>query len=119
LEELETKLNNFEPEGTLDNLLDLEMIEENYDPAKIIAFDQLILNFEKAGVQIAKNHITFKNQVRGTAELFDPSQQLEDLKPTDVFEKRLEREDFDEETKALVTDAFMELLEEIQNGSDQ
>src|SRR5690606_32767165 len=33
LEELETKLNNFEPEGTLDNLLDLEMIEENYDPA--------------------------------------------------------------------------------------
>lgn len=119
LAELEQKLNAFEPKGGLVNLLELEMIEENYDPAKILELDTLVVEFAKEGAQIVKHRATFQNQVRGTAELFDPSQQLEDLKPMDVFEKRLAREDYDEETKALVTEAFRELLDEVQNGDSQ
>ena len=40
-------------------------------------------------------------------------QQLEDLKPTEVFEKRIEAENLDKETAALLKQAFNELLEEL------
>jgi len=116
LEELRSKLAFFKSTSELDVLLELELIEENYGPAKIIDLDRVVIEFEMEGVEIVKHRATFKNIVQGSSELFNPSQELEDLKPVEVFEKRLEREEFDEETNELVRNAFNEILGEVQNS---
>ena len=93
---------------------ELELIEEQYDPGKIVDLDKLVQEFETEGAEIVKHRATFKNRVQGASELYESSKQLEDLKPREVFEKRLEREDFDQETKKLVNEAFDEILEEME-----
>ena len=61
------------------------MIEDQYDAHKIYALDQLVNNFEKPGFEIVKQRAQFRNQTKGTSELYAEHQQLEDLKPKDVF----------------------------------
>jgi len=115
LEELNTKLQSLQTAGNLTTLLELVLIEEQYNPGKIIDLDQLVQNFLREGFEIVKHRATFENRVQGVSQLFDSSHQLKDLKPREVFEKRLEREDYDEETRKLVLEAFIEILEETEN----
>ena len=118
LAELRLKLNSFNPKGHLDSLLELELIDDHYDPAKILDLDKLVQDFQVDGAKIVKHRATFKNRILGTSELFDTSNQLEDLKPREVFEKRLENEEFNDETNRLVTEAFDEILEEVLNSDN-
>ena len=37
------------------------------------------------GFEIVKQRVQFKNQIEGSSQLYDEDQQLEDLKPKDVF----------------------------------
>lgn len=118
LEELQLALAALQPRGTLDVLLELELIEEHYNPSHIIDLDRLVQEFTLEGAEIVKHRATDVNRVQGTSQLFESSEQLEDLKPTDVFEKLLEREAFDEETNRLAKEAFDEILEEVQNSEE-
>jgi exonuclease SbcD len=92
------------------------LVEDEFNPGRILDLDQLVQNFQAEGIEIVKHRASFKNQLRGSAQLYDGTQQLQDLKPREVFEKRLEHEDYDDETKALLQEAFDEILEEIQNA---
>lgn len=118
LGELKSKLDALQPKGDLDTLLELELIEEKYDPGKIVDLDKLVQEFETEGAEIVKHRASFKNRIQGASELYDSPQQLEDLKPREVFEKRLEREDYDEENHQLVSEAFDEILEEIERKGE-
>ncbi|MFZ6050924.1 exonuclease SbcCD subunit D C-terminal domain-containing protein [Halocola ammonii] len=118
LEELKEKLGVIQPTGKLDTLLELELKEDQYDPGKIFDLDRLVQEFETEGAEIVKHRASFKNQIHGASELYDSSKQLEDLKPREVFEKRLDREDFDEETRKLVSEAFDEILEELEGKGE-
>ncbi len=98
----------------LETLVELELEEENYDPALLTELDRFVNDFDKEGVRVVKHRATFKNRTEGASELFKKGQQLEDLKPLEVFEKRLEKENYDSETQQLLRDAFHQILEESQ-----
>lgn len=116
LEEIRNKLNALSIKGELGALLEIELVEKEYNPSKLLDLDQLVQSFEHQGAEIIKHRTTFPNQIKGASELYDPSQQLEDLKPLEVFTKRLDHENFDDETKLLVMEAFDEILIEVQNA---
>lgn len=99
------------PLHDLTTLIEVEVVEPKYNPELIYALDQFVFNFEKEGLEIVKHRISFENQVEGTGSLFSINEQLEDLKPREVFEKRLAVEDLDGNTRDLLLDAFYEILE--------
>lgn len=115
LGELTSKLNSMTQGGELPTLLELELVEEQYNPASLSALDSLVQNFAKEGVEIVKHRASFKSRVSGAGELYKDQQQLEDLKPADVFSQLLEQNEFEAQTNELLNEAFLEILEEVQN----
>ncbi len=111
LEELGIKLNQPGEQRQLDSLIEVEMIEENYDANKIFSLDELVTNFDVKGFEIVKHRASFKNQVRGAGELYD-NRQLEDLTPREVFQELIGRHNYDDETHREIMSAFEELLQE-------
>ena len=54
--------------------------------------------------------------MKETGQLFENHRHLEDLKPQEVFDKMLEQHSYDDRTKALVTQAFQEIVEQIHTA---
>jgi len=111
LAQISEAVNLLESQHDLTTLIEVEVIEPDYSPELIYALDQFVYEFEKDGIEIVKHRISFQNQITGSSELFAISEQLEDLKPRDVFEKRLAAEQLDEDTRKLLLDAFYEIME--------
>ncbi|HIB37393.1 exonuclease SbcCD subunit D C-terminal domain-containing protein [Mesonia sp.] len=114
--EIRQKLFSLESQGSLTNLIEVELKEENYDSNLIAQLDDLVTNFEQANFEIVKHRATFKNQLRESGKLFESHQHLEDLKPQEVFQKLLEQHSYAEEIKEKVNIAFQELLEEVNHN---
>ncbi|MGO4911686.1 exonuclease SbcCD subunit D C-terminal domain-containing protein [Leeuwenhoekiella sp. W20_SRS_FM14] len=113
LDEIKAKLSNLTAEGDLINLIEVELLEENFDANLINQLDDLVTSFEVPQLEIVKHRATFKNRLKETGQLFATHQHLEDLKPQEVFEKMLEQHSYDAETKAQVRQAFQEIVEQI------
>ena len=113
--EIQQKLFSLESQGSLTNLIEVELIEENYDANLIAQLDDLVTNFEQANFEIVKHRATFKNQLRESGKLFESHQHLEDLKPQEVFQKLLAQHSYAEDVKEKVNIAFQELLEEVNS----
>ncbi len=118
INEFELKLNLLEEHRGLDHLIEVDLLEDQYDAQKIYSLDELVNNFQKKGYEIVKQRAQFKNKLKGTAELYAEAQQLEDLKPTDVFSELMEAHGYDEETKMEIWSAFNEILEEIHQSEN-
>ncbi len=118
LEKIEEKMAKPGQIRQLDSLIEIEMLEENYNADKIIALDQLINEFDLPGFQIVKHRINFKNQSRNISEIY-PEKNLEDLSPQDVFNQLLKQQDYDKETLDSVNTAFNELLEDLYRDENQ
>ncbi|MCC4214519.1 exonuclease SbcCD subunit D C-terminal domain-containing protein [Leeuwenhoekiella parthenopeia] len=116
LDQIKAKLSILSAEGELTNLIEVELLEEDFDARLISELDDLVTQFDKPGMEIVKHRASFKNRLRETGKLFDSHQKLEDLKPREVFAKMLEQNSYDAETKAEVTRAFQELVEQITNA---
>ena len=113
--ELNQKLEILENNGVLDNLIELEMIELQFDANKIYELDKLNENFDKTGFEIVKSKATFLNKTKGSAELYADSPHLEDLKPREVFLELIAKQGYDEDMKNEILSAFDELLEEVHS----
>lgn len=118
LSELEIKLNNLKKTSELTSLIEVELIEEQHDAQKVYSLDMLINNFEKEGFKIVKQRAFFKNRVQGATEIYDNNQQLEDLKPKDVFTELISTHDYSEDDKNEILTAFNEILEEVQSENN-
>jgi len=116
LSEIQQKLNDLVATNELDSLIEIDLIEDQYDAQKIYALDQLVNNFEKPGFVIVKQRAQFKNQTKGTSELYSENEQLEDLKPKDVFLELIGNHEYDEDQKREILSAFDEILEEVQQS---
>lgn len=114
--EIQQKLNDLVSSNELDSLIEIDLIEDQYDAQKIYLLDQLLNNFEKPGFIIVKQRAQFKNQTRGTSELYSENEQLEDLKPKDVFLELIDNHEYEEEQKLEILSAFDEILEEVQQS---
>jgi len=113
--EIQQKLFSLESQGSLTNLIEVELKEVNYDANLIAQLDDLVTNFEQANFEIVKHRATFKNQLRESGKLFESHQHLEDLKPQEVFQKLLAQHSYAEDVKEKVNIAFQELLEEVNS----
>ncbi len=115
LHDVRSRLESLEKEGQLSTLVELEMMEDKYDPEKLSQLDNVVQSFDRPGIEIVKHRASFRVKLQGSSELYDGEQQLEDLKPEDVFHQMLAHQDFDEKTNALLGEAFQEILEQVQN----
>ena len=106
-------------DSILSTFIELDAVEENPDPAKITALQALTDEFVSESAKILKSRIRFINQPEGTASLYDVDVNIEELKPEDVFRKKIENENIDAETAEMLTEAFRELLEEAYQRTEE
>src|SRR5690606_16414293 len=99
LGELKEKLELLEEHYQLESLLEVELQEENYDADKIYQLDTLVSSFEKPGFRIVKHRASFQNKIKGAADLYDDSRQLQDLTPREVFLELIERHEYNTDTR--------------------
>ncbi len=62
---------------------------------------------------VLKHKIEFLDTIDDTAKLFTIGSQIEDLDPSDVFEKRLEGQDISDDKKDRLRQAFASIIDEI------
>lgn len=117
LEKIQEKLTALQPVSTLDSLIEIELKEEHYDAVKMMQLEEMISNFDLIGYEIVKHKVQFKNQIRGVGELYQ-GENLNDLKPRDVFQELLTAHDYAKTDSALLTEAFDELLEDLQTNEN-
>ncbi|MGB7786144.1 MAG: exonuclease SbcCD subunit D C-terminal domain-containing protein [Salinimicrobium sp.] len=118
LEELRQKLEGLQEQKQLESLIEVELIEENYDAMKIFRLDELVSAFEKPGYRIVKHRASFKNRATGAADLYENGRQLQDLKPKDVFLELIGSHEYSDEVRREIVSAFDELLEEVQQNDN-
>ena len=116
LNDIKAKLANLTAEGELTNLIEVALIEENFDAYLIAQLDELVISFSAPKLEIVKHRASFKNRLKETGQLFENHRHLEDLKPQEVFDKMLEQHSYDDRTKVLVTQAFQEIVEQIHTA---
>lgn len=114
VEELKKMLKEL-PENTsmLKSFIELDAIEENPDPNKRFELENLADEFKNNYGEIIKCRIRFINQPSGSADLYDIDVNIEDLKPIEVFSKKIENENLDERVSELLKEAFNEIYEEV------
>ena len=120
VEQLRENLKNLPvTDSFLSTFIELDAVEENPDPAKIADLQELADEFVSESAKILKSRIRFINQPEGTASLYDVDVNIEELKPEDVFRKKIENENIDAETAEMLTEAFRELLEEAYQRTEE
>lgn len=118
LQEISFKLDQLTERKTLESFIEVELIEEQYDAAKIYALDELVSGFQKEGFRIVKHRASFKNQLKGAGQVFGKDQQLQDLQPKEVFLELIGKNEYDSKTRELIVGAFDELLEELHRDEN-
>lgn len=120
VEELKHKLKDLHiSTNLLKTFIDLNAIEENPDPAQRIELEALIEEFKNDTAVILNYRLHLNNQPAGTANLYNIDVNIEDLKPLDVFTKKIENENLNEETGRLLKEAFNELLDEVMQMEEE
>lgn len=113
LEKIGFALNNLVEKEGLENLIEIELVEDDYQEKLIFDLEELISNFNRKGNIIVKHRIRFKNTLKKTGELFENHVDLSELNATEVFTELLHQNDFSTAEKEEITKAFKELLEEL------
>jgi len=118
INKLQQKLEELKAHEELETLIEVELIEEQYDAVKIYDLDKQVVNFEKPGYRIIKHRATFSHRHQDTGDLYSTEQHLEDLKPRDVFLKLIRQHEYDENDQREILSAFDELLEAVKNDEN-
>jgi len=120
VEQLTVKLSTYTPgEGVLTDFIELIAKEEQHDPAKLLQLEDLIDHFYNEKATILKHRIQFAGGPLGTASLYDETQHIADMKPVDVFVRRLDREELEDHTRDKLLDAFRQILEEVEQQREE
>jgi exonuclease SbcD len=105
-------------QGALPDFIELIAEEENHDPSKLLHLESIIGSFQHEKAVILKYRIHFINSPLGTASLYEETQSIAEMKPLDVFQRRMETEGLEESVSAMLLEAFSELLEEVELNRD-
>lgn len=105
-------LTDFSHDFILKAFIEIEVIEELYNPLLIRELNELTLIFDDEHACILKHRISFINEVSTIDELFNEGQNIDDITETEILLKRLEKENgLSEEHRVLLMEAFTELLQ--------
>jgi len=112
--EVKEKLDFYSPEYPLPSFVEIEVIEEEFSAANLALVEELSQEYSKSkNFKILKSKTHFLNGAKDTSDLFEKGANIEDLKPQEVFEKRLEQENFDSEKAKELREAFLEIFENL------
>lgn len=110
-ESVKAKLASYQNEFPLKAFIEVEVIEESFDPLIIKLLNDSIALFDDENAVVLKHRLTFKNEVKSSEELFLEGQSIDEITEKDMLQKRLERENtLSEEHRKLMMEAFTELL---------
>ena len=112
LQEVITKVNEYNKESNLVSLAEIIINEENENIQTRQELDEFIENHEDEGLAIIKSRLNFTNLVRGASEAFETGINVADVTPMEMFEKKLELNGNDSNVEEL-KNAFREILEEL------
>ena len=119
LDSVKSKLSAFTNTAPLTAFLEIEVIEESFNPLIIKALNDTIGIFDDENAIVLKHKISFKNEVKGSEELFVEGQNLEDISEKSMLLKRLEKENaLSDEHKELIMEAFQELLQMVEQDDE-
>lgn len=105
-------LTDFSHDSILKAFLELDVVEESYNPLLIRELNEIMSVFDDDRACILKHKIQFINTVKSTDELFQEGQNIDDITETEILLKRLEKENgLSEEHRVLLMEAFTELLQ--------
>lgn len=110
---LDEKLSALPKNEGLNTLIELELHENVYDAEKMFRFDALVSGFNTSGYEIVKHRTRFSNGQKKLGELYADSEKLEDVRPKDVFLKKISKHEYDTETRQQLLAAFEEVLNEV------
>jgi len=118
LAEIKKELDAYSPQFKLTSFVEIIVQEEKYDPATIAAVENIKTSFEESQhFKILKGKSEFKNTIKDTSQLFNHTRQINEIKPSDVFDKLIEKQLEDTADAQLLKDAFQELLEAYQSAN--
>lgn len=119
-ERIKHKLTDYDnTDYSLTAFAEVELLMEENSQSLMTDFENYMQNYENENLNVLKYKITNKADALNIAEQYSLNIQIEDLQPADVFGKRIENEELNEEDKAMLNDAFMEVLELVQRGEEQ
>ena len=113
LEDIKMKLNTIENNYPLKTLIEIEMHEAEFSASKTYELEQVIEGFNKPNCDIVKHKVTYKNMSDVERGVSSVESQVSDFTPKEVFQKKLEGSDENEETKIELMSAFEEILDEL------
>lgn len=113
-QEVEYQLMQYQPEHELTSLVELEIIENQQDPAILKLHNDLLEATPFGNYKIIKSRLSFKNNT-DYRELLSDNEQIMNFTPLQIFKKRLEMEQLDEKLTGQLLDAYQILIEEIQD----
>jgi len=111
LEKVKSKLAKYKPQFPLTSLVELSISEEKHDAIKIAELQDISSDDYPGNFQIIKQALRFDDNEKLTNNLFEAGVSIEELSPKEVFEKRLLEDSVGEEDKALLMEAFVDILQ--------
>jgi exonuclease SbcD len=112
-QEVIAELESYAPNYTLPSFVELDVIEENFNPITISRVDSLVSSYaDQEKFKILKSRVTFLEGGKDTSELFAEGTHIDDITPLDVFKKMLDQRSTESEDRQLLEEAFSELLDE-------
>lgn len=115
MEEIDEKLKALENHTELPSLLEVELVEKQHSPQKILTFQAYIEAFDKQGFIIVKDRVRFTESLDTLSQIVGTQHTLDDLTPKDVFTSLLDQQEMDEESKNMVLASFHEILESLES----
>lgn len=116
LSELEAELKDFSNPYELPAFLEIILKEGAYSSTMIAAFEELKQNYSSDDrFTIVKSKVEFYVGAKDISSLFTSSKSIEDLKPAEVFKRKLESEDISTDEMKKLQSAFLVLLEMVEN----
>jgi exonuclease SbcD len=114
LGELQQALREYQGDDfPLPTLVELLMVEPQYDPEKVVLLEDFIERFEHPQLRIIKHRVEFENQLQGAHELYENTS-IDELTPAEVFQRRMEQEELEPERQEALKHAFASIVEQIE-----
>nr|WP_320120642.1 exonuclease SbcCD subunit D C-terminal domain-containing protein [uncultured Marinifilum sp.] len=109
LDKVTAQIRQHKSVGEFTDWAEIQIVEENYDPNLIQKYKELLS--EDFDLEIIKPSISFKDRITGVSELYEEQVALKDLTNQEVFEKLLDRSNFEDRTE--LQNSYQQLLQEM------
>ncbi|MGB2306059.1 MAG: exonuclease sbcCD subunit D, partial [Flavobacteriaceae bacterium] len=114
LDSVANQLENYTKSRELPALVEVQVTEPMETLNSFEQFQQRIQEFESPDLKVVKSKLQFEKMQQGSGAIVDTFSDLEDLKPLELFQKKLDLDlQLEEKEKEEFTNAFRELLQDL------